>query len=64
MTDTKTVKATKFKYDLIKDPSVRYWVKDQLEALENRDPVDALNDICLLKKYCEMRLAEIQSYYP
>ncbi|TNC80206.1 MAG: hypothetical protein C9356_14865 [Oleiphilus sp.] len=29
---------------LLNDPSVSYWLKEQLEVLQKRDPLDALRD--------------------
>lgn len=63
MTDTKTPKASKYKKDLANNPCVRRWVNELIKQAEERDPVDALNDIILVKNYCELRLQEIQEYY-
>ena len=63
MSDTKTPNATQLKNDLINDPSIRFWLKKAITDLEDRDPVDALNDVVLLKRFCELRLKDIQTYY-
>ena len=42
------------------DPSISYWLKDALTALDQRDPVDALQDAEILLALAEKRLNEIQ----
>ncbi len=37
------------------DPSVSYWLKEAIEALDKRDPVDAYNDAQALSRLQEMR---------
>jgi hypothetical protein len=34
--------------DVLSDPSVSYWLKDQYRNLLDRDPADAVNDAQLL----------------
>ena len=41
-------------------PAVSYWLKDALTALDQRDPVDALQDAEVLLALAEKRLNEMQ----
>jgi hypothetical protein len=41
---------------ILADFSTSYWLRDAIIALDNRDPVDALNDSLALVKVCEERL--------
>lgn len=43
--------------EVLADPSVRYWVKDNLVALDQRDVVDALDDAELLADLMRLRAA-------
>ncbi len=47
------------KFQIRTDPSVSYWLKAALEALDERDPVDALNDAQVLAKVQQTRNNEI-----
>lgn len=44
---------------ILNSTSESHWLKLQIVALENRDIVDALNDVTTLKLILEMRLAEL-----
>lgn len=63
MTDTKTPEASKMRNRLNDNPTISYWLKRALQEMEERDPVDALNDAEKLKEYCSLRLNEINKYY-
>ena len=43
------------KFQIRTDPSVSYWLKAAIEALDKRDPVDAYNDAQSLARVQEMR---------
>ena len=47
------------KFQIRTDLSVSYWLKAALEALDERDPVDALNDAQVLAKMQQTRNNEI-----
>jgi len=58
MTENKT--KPELSYDsVLADPTVSYWLKERIEELKERDPVDALNDIEVLKHLTELRLEEL-----
>lgn len=44
--------------ELQNDPSVSYWLKDALHALDKRDPVDAVCDAELLANVMGQRAKE------
>jgi hypothetical protein len=46
------------------DPSVSYWLKDALHALDRRDPVDAESDAALLAEMMAQRAAELLNPAP
>jgi len=48
---------------ILKDPSVHQWVKDQYHAAFDRDPCDALNDAELLTELLRTRLNSILGSY-
>jgi len=37
-----------------------YWLREALHSLDNRDPVDAINDVTLLKTLLQKRLDEVE----
>jgi hypothetical protein len=41
------------------DPSTSYWLKDALQSLLQRDPVDAVNDSRLLADIMQARYDEV-----
>jgi len=41
---------------ILDDPSISYWLKDQITLTNSRDPNDVLNDIEILKQIVEIRL--------
>lgn len=45
--------------ELLLDPSTTYWFKDALQALMERDPVDAASDAELLAKLMRARCQTI-----
>jgi len=47
--------------DMLECPTVSFWLKDAIGALWQRDPVDALNDVELLKHLCDLRWKEISN---
>lgn len=50
---------TKQRIDALKaDPSTSFWLKRALNDLNNRDPLDAYNDVHLLKIVFEQKLLE------
>ncbi|AIW22497.1 hypothetical protein F0267_28295 [Vibrio coralliilyticus] len=42
---------------VLADPACSFWIKKQLEATKQRDPIDALNDAELLVAILKQRLA-------
>ncbi len=44
------------KEEILTNPAFSYWVKDALRTIEDRDPVDALRDLNILKFYIEDKL--------
>jgi hypothetical protein len=46
------------KFQIRTDPSVSYWLKAALEALDERDPVDAYNDAQALARVQQVRDSE------
>lgn len=58
MTESKSKR--EFSYEsILSDPTASYWLKQRIEELQERDPVDALNDIEMLKRLTESRLEEM-----
>lgn len=51
--------AQEMKEKLAKDPSVTFWLKDQVEKMEQRDVLDAYYDAKLLFQYCQLRWFEV-----
>ena len=47
------------KFQIRTDPSVSYWLKAAIEALDKRDPVDAYNDVQTLAMVLGVRRVEI-----
>ena len=46
------------KFQIRTDPSASYWLKAALEALDERDPVDAYNDAQALARVQQVRDSE------
>lgn len=46
------------KNKLLNDDSISFWLKKQLVELEQRDPLDVLNDLELLICYTEKRVED------
>lgn len=44
---------------ILQDPSTSYWLKERVVELANRDPVDAFNDVSVLRTLQEKRLEDI-----
>ena len=44
--------------EVLDNPETSYWLRDALIALSKRDPVDALNDVDVLKETLEAALTE------
>ena len=46
---------------IVNNPAVSYWLKDAIESLLKRDPVDAYKDARLLHGLMENRVKELSS---
>ena len=42
--------------EVLEDPTVHYWVKDTLKKVIEKDPVDVLHGLELLKRIIESKL--------
>lgn len=51
------------KEEIVNNPSLSYWVKDAVKTVDERDPVDALRDITILKSFIENKLVTIKEQY-
>lgn len=47
-------------FKILLDPSTSNWLREALTTALERDPIDALNDIDVLKEVLENKLADIQ----
>lgn len=47
------------KQDILNDPCASYWLKYALETLDNRDVVDAANDVDVLRDFIEAKIKEV-----
>ena len=62
MTTTHTDPSYREDFRMIRNhPAISYWLKDALAALDQRDPVDALQDAEILLALAEKRLFEIHN---
>ena len=43
---------------LLKDPCTSYFLKGALEVCDARDPVDSLNDVEVLLRFCQNKAQE------
>ena len=48
------------KDEIIAHPANSFWLKDAIQKLDDRDPVDALRDVRTLQIYLEQKLHRIQ----
>ncbi|MEY8215578.1 MAG: hypothetical protein RPR97_13975 [Colwellia sp.] len=46
-----------FEKSITSDPSVSFWLKEQIKITKNRDLMDALNDVEVLKSVLDDRLS-------
>lgn len=53
--------STELAAQIANDPAASYWLKSAVAAAAKRDPLDALCDAETLLKFCQARLAEVQS---
>ena len=44
------------KEDLLGSPGVHFWVKEVINIIENKDPVDVLHDLDILRELTEKRI--------
>jgi len=42
--------------DLLNSPGVHFWVKEVMNIIENKDPVDVLHDLDILRELTEKRI--------
>ncbi|MEY8200463.1 MAG: hypothetical protein RPS47_14600 [Colwellia sp.] len=47
-----------FENNIASDPSVSFWLKEQIEVTKTRDLLDALNDVEVLKSVLDARISE------
>lgn len=47
------------KLQLILDPSTSFWMKNAINTLERRDPLDAVSDVEVLLSLMQMRADEV-----
>lgn len=45
---------------LLKDPSTSFWLKEQIVALNNRDPIDSLHDAEVLLELQKQKVATLE----
>ena len=53
---------TEAREQLLTDIGTSYWLRAAIDALEDRDPVDALKDAETLAFLCQMRAKEAESW--
>lgn len=52
------------KNQLLNQRGTSFWLRNALIALDNRDPVDAANDVAALHHLCQQRADELLAPYP
>jgi len=50
---------TKWRDRIVASDGASYWLKNQVLNLDNRDPVDAADDVEVLSLLCERRINEL-----
>lgn len=48
------------KRSIAQDPGCSYWIREAVQVLDRRDPVDAWKDAATLMRLQELRLKEVQ----
>lgn len=51
------------KAQIVYNPQYSFWIKKAVQELDDRDPVDALRDVEILKSFLEEKLADIQAQF-